>query len=134
MEKVTLSSKELDSLVEYSDSMPEPKTGGRRWKRRDGTKWLVGEYVESGEIDSVQVRWAEVANHSALPDFMAALDGVDEKDVERFAAEWQKGGYVDCDAITDGEPTRSKLEREGWLYESRRVIWTLNQLGMIARD
>ncbi len=130
MDGIAISPDKLNELIEYPNSMP-PKVPGRRWKRRDGNKWLVGEYLDTGDPDHVGVRWSQVQGvrvTQEFPDFMEPVEGIDEDYVQRLAMEWSKGGYIDADSI-EGETTRGKLEHHGWLLEARRVLWTLKQVG-----
>lgn len=52
----------LDSLLEYSSSLPSGTTVGKRWKRRVADGWYLGEYFkdETTPPDSVSVRWSKI--------------------------------------------------------------------------
>lgn len=55
----------LDSLLEYSLSLPSVTTIGKKWKRRIPAfgplvGWAIGEYVESGQPNRVGIEWRRV--------------------------------------------------------------------------
>lgn len=69
-----LTPSELDSLPDYSCSVPTGTTVGKRWRRRlryqhkPGLRWgihgrppqIVGEYVEHDDPGLVAIRWHDV--------------------------------------------------------------------------
>ena len=56
----TMTMAELMMLPEYSSSLPTGTAIGKRWRRKQGTKWLTGEYVPSKKEGCVDVKWLEV--------------------------------------------------------------------------
>jgi hypothetical protein len=72
MESVELSRAEFDALLDYSASIPTGTTIGKKWKRRndyyDESKgWVMGEYFDIGEKDSVGIRWFNIVLDSDMP-------------------------------------------------------------------
>jgi hypothetical protein len=53
---------ELDSLLEYSYSVPTGTTIGKRWRRMIAFTWYLGEYTAdpSGHPDRVVIKWREI--------------------------------------------------------------------------
>lgn len=59
MDEIVITSCELDRLLEYSTSLPTGTTIGKRWKRLTaGGEWVIGEYVEHPNPETVGIRWA----------------------------------------------------------------------------
>lgn len=65
---------EFNKLGEYSTTLPTGKTIGKRWKRQlymgpHRGRWLVGEYVEHADPESVGIKWYRLAcAGDSLPD------------------------------------------------------------------
>lgn len=66
-ETLRLTQAELDALLEYSYSLPTGTTAGKRWKKRVGDEWKVGEYGDSfpdprgGRFPArVSIKWYDV--------------------------------------------------------------------------
>jgi hypothetical protein len=59
MQEMRLTQRELDSMLEYSSSYPTGTTPGKRWKRRDGTGWVIGEYdpADDGKGPTIAINW-----------------------------------------------------------------------------
>jgi hypothetical protein len=57
----------FDALLEYSCTIPDGKTIGKRWKRREPygapvkqARWFMGEYVPDPDPKLVYIIWTEV--------------------------------------------------------------------------
>lgn len=71
-DETVISREELAKLLEYSTSLPTGTTIGKRWrrdvhavKRFHGVvpcdtpqEWMIGEYVEHSDPDTVGIRWS----------------------------------------------------------------------------
>jgi len=62
-----LTMKELDELLEYSDSFPTGTAIGKRWKRKSGSDWIVGQYVDIGNPVEVGIRWFWAVDENHQP-------------------------------------------------------------------
>lgn len=54
---------ELDSLMEYSRSIPSGTYVGKVWKRRqwlDRDAWILGEYVDVGSNAEIGIKWRSI--------------------------------------------------------------------------
>ncbi|HVI00898.1 MAG TPA: hypothetical protein VM869_19410 [Enhygromyxa sp.] len=58
---VMLTNYEFRRLPEYSLTVPTGVTIGRRWRRCDGDRWLLGEYVlDANDRAAIRWRWIEL--------------------------------------------------------------------------
>lgn len=74
-EKVAyLTMQELNSLLEYSHSLPTGQTPGKLWRRRAGkTGWWIGQYGEPSEDGkTIPIYWHEV--YIVTPSMVATDD------------------------------------------------------------
>lgn len=63
---------ELESLLEYSTTLPTGTTIGKRWRRarRPGarvTEWWIGTYVEHPDPDRVGIEWVWAVSEPDVP-------------------------------------------------------------------
>ncbi len=51
----------LDNILEYSTSLPTGQYAGKRWKRRQGDGWVLGEYIDDGADDgTLLIQWTPI--------------------------------------------------------------------------
>lgn len=51
---------ELESMPEYSTSLPTGTTVWKMWKRKIVDQWVVGQYIPCEEPGMIGTRWYEV--------------------------------------------------------------------------
>jgi hypothetical protein len=60
MNEIRLFGFELDSMGEYSTTLPTQTTLWKQWKRREPDGWYVGQYVPCPDPNRVGIRWSRV--------------------------------------------------------------------------
>lgn len=60
--RVFMSEQEFEALPDYSSAVPTGTTIGKRWRRAEPARWLMGEYVPdpSGDPRYVGIVWREI--------------------------------------------------------------------------
>lgn len=51
---------EFDSMPEYLRSLPTGTTLWKMWKRFNGKRWIVGQYVPHVNPNKIGIRWFEI--------------------------------------------------------------------------
>ena len=84
LDKAHLTQEEFDELLEYSTSVPTLSLGGngsvlgtKRWKRRTGDHWLLGEYVVDAKTNEVTDKWSRIVV-------------VGELEIDKTIAKWRE--------------------------------------------
>lgn len=65
--ELVLTQAEFDQLLEYSHSLPTGTEIGKRWKRRRGIDWMIGEYYDIGSPVEVGIRWSWAVDENHEP-------------------------------------------------------------------
>jgi hypothetical protein len=60
MATIVLPLSELETLLEYSKTLPTGTTIGKRWKRRTAHGWTIGQYQAHPDPDQVTIAWQRV--------------------------------------------------------------------------
>lgn len=55
-----MTEEDLSALSEYSGTLPTGTFIGKRWKRKHGEGWLMGEFAPNPDPKTIDIIWREV--------------------------------------------------------------------------
>lgn len=55
-----MSQEDFNKLLEYNSTLPTGSYVGKRWKRKHGEGWLMGEFAPNPDPKKIDIIWREV--------------------------------------------------------------------------